>query len=284
MPFLAAIPALLGAAGVAVPAAVTTGLAAASGALGLASGIARHDPLGAVMGAASGVTGGLGGLPAQIGSGITSGIGAAQSARQGDLLGFLQNLGGAASSGVGAAKMATPNATRSFLGAEYPDASQNLTGNFGPGTEQAKGLQLPQPVDTSNIVHAAAQPEGPADIGADSALHAGIAAEIAKHDANHPATKLLSTIGNGIAGAATAAQGVMSLIQAFKGQKGGGAHGLGLSGMDSASLGPAGSGHTADLSTVPKIGPEQAGQVAQLQMPEISTNPPLLPLLQAFRT
>lgn len=78
MPFVAAIPGILGAFGVGIPSGVAAGLAAATGALGLAQGIAQKDPFGALAGAASGITGGLsslGTIPTSVAQAAQSGTG-----------------------------------------------------------------------------------------------------------------------------------------------------------------------------------------------------------------
>lgn len=81
MAFLGAIPLLAGAAGATLPTALAIGLPALSGAFGLASGIARGDPISAILSGAEGALGGLGGAGALGGlSGATSAASASPAA------------------------------------------------------------------------------------------------------------------------------------------------------------------------------------------------------------
>ncbi len=188
MPFLAAIPVLMSAAGVGGTAMATaaTIASALAGATGLASGIIQNDPLGAATSAISGAVGGLGGM------GSLGGLGGATGAA---------GAAGAGADAAGAAQGLT--AATPILGAGETAANTVLPAIDAATTPVVSGASmLPEALGRSGMM-----------------MHPG--ADLISAAGN--ATKGMSTmdmIGQGLQGASAATQGVMGIIDAFR-DKGG---------------------------------------------------------------
>lgn len=249
MPFLAAIPALLSAAGVGGTAVATLGtvLPALAGGLQVASGIAQGDPLSAVMGGISGITGGLGGAGA-FGSAAGSAPMAGELARQ-------------------AADV--PQAIGSSFGSAAGNLTPSLAADMVGAAPAAASSAVPQ-VAQDAVQQAAA-------LGAPEAALRGMAPAAGKQMGT------LENIAMGIQGAGTAAQGVMSILGALKDKRPNSAPGLGL-GRLSMGLPVAGGASSSPLASIPRLDAPGAGTLPQLKLPDLEDNNLLLQLLGAFRT
>ncbi len=206
MPFLGAVPLIAGALGAQLPTALAIALPAISGAFGMASGIARGDPISAGLGALEGATGGLGAASAASSAG-----GAASAAGQ-------------IAQGAQAAQAAAQGST---VAAPILQAGETAAKTADLATTVPKSLMksinagLSTPIDSTKPLEAVA----PLTWGGEAPQSVFLPGGSAIPKDLGVATKGMSTmdaISSGLAGAGAATQGVMGIINAFRDKSRGG--------------------------------------------------------------